>query len=129
MPLAANEFQHFPLFVFGTLRRGESNHHYLAGRYERCLCAMLPDFQRAKTAHGFPQVTPAPGHIVTGELFFIRPAIFLETLRQCDVLEDLPPGKLVGQYYQRAQVVVETDEGNFTAWAYVDPQAVTGAQR
>jgi gamma-glutamylcyclotransferase (GGCT)/AIG2-like uncharacterized protein YtfP len=113
-----------PLFVFGTLRRGESNHHCLAGRYDRWLPATLRDFTRTAAAHGFPQIAPSPGDQVTGELFFIRPADFAETLRRCDILEDIPPGKLVGPCYQRARVVVETAEGIVAAWAYVDPQAI-----
>jgi gamma-glutamylcyclotransferase (GGCT)/AIG2-like uncharacterized protein YtfP len=113
-----------PLFAFGTLRRGESNHHYLAGRYERSLSARLGDFKRTTTEHGFPGIAPSPGENVAGELFFIREELFGETLRNCDILEDLPPGQLVGRYYQRTQVVVETVEGDFTAWAYIDSQAV-----
>jgi len=112
-----------PLFVFGTLRRGESNHHYLTGRYHRWLPATLVDFRRSTAAHGFPNVIPSPGDHVAGELFFIGENVFEETLRQCDILEDLPAGQLVGRYYQRAQVVVQTTEGNFTAWAYIDPDA------
>jgi gamma-glutamylcyclotransferase (GGCT)/AIG2-like uncharacterized protein YtfP len=111
-----------PLFVFGTLRRGESNHHCLAGRYDRWLPATLRDFKRTTAAHGFPQVVRSPGDHVAGELFFIRPADFAETLRRCDVLEDIPPGQLVGAYYQRAQVVVQTAAGSVTAWAYIDPR-------
>jgi gamma-glutamylcyclotransferase (GGCT)/AIG2-like uncharacterized protein YtfP len=125
--LSANDFQELPLFVFGTLRRGESNYHFLAGRYDRCLAAMLHDFKRTMTAHGFPGVVPSPGENVTGELFFIRPAIFQETLRQCDILEDLPPGQLVGRYYRRTRVVVDSVEGSVTAWAYVDPQGLSSS--
>jgi gamma-glutamylcyclotransferase (GGCT)/AIG2-like uncharacterized protein YtfP len=114
-----------PLFVFGTLRRGESNHDCLAGRYDRWLPATLRDFKRTTAAHGFPQIVPSRGDHVGGELFFIRPADFEETLRRCDILEDIPPGQLVGPYYQRARVVVETAEREFTAWAYIDPGAST----
>ena len=115
------------LFVFGTLRQGECNHHYLADRFERWLPATLRDFKRIVTVCGFPGVIPAPGEQVLGELFFIRPEIFVETLRCCDILEGLPPGQLTGPDYHRAEVVVETSEGNVTAWAYVDPQVVGGA--
>jgi gamma-glutamylcyclotransferase (GGCT)/AIG2-like uncharacterized protein YtfP len=114
---------HLPLFVFGTLRRGESNHQCLAGRYDRWLPATLCNFKRTTAAHGFPQVAPSPGDQVAGELFFIRPSDFPETLRACDILEDIPPGQLVGLYYQRAQVVVQTAQGIATAWAYIDPNA------
>ena len=118
-----NPLTPLPLFVFGTLRRGESNHHCLAGRYDSWLPATLHDFKRTTAAHGFPQVAPSPGDRVSGELFFIRRAEFAESLHRCDILEDIPPGQLVGPYYQRAQVVVETAEGNVTAWAYIDPGA------
>jgi gamma-glutamylcyclotransferase (GGCT)/AIG2-like uncharacterized protein YtfP len=43
----------------------------------------------------------------------------------CDELEEIPPGKLIGHEYQRKQVSVETAEGSFEAWAYVQPE-VTG---
>src|SRR5262245_54477340 len=110
-----------PLFVFGTLRRAEDNHHCLAGSYDRWLVATLCDYRRTTAAHGFPAIVPSPGDEVQGELFFIRPAEFIATLHRCDVLEDIPPGQLVGPYYQRSPVVVETAEGNFMAWAYLDP--------
>lgn len=110
-----------PLFAFGTLRCGEPNHHYLAGKYERCLPAELPDFARGTTRHGFPAAVPARGRHISGELIFIRPELCAETIAHCDALEDIPPGQLVGEHYQRAQVQVKTDEGEFTAWAYVDP--------
>ena len=110
-----------PLFVFGTLRRGEANHHYLEGRYERCLPAELREFARGTTAHGFPAAVPAPSGRILGELFFLRANVYAETLARCDALEDLPPGTLVGSYYQRAQVQVRTADRAFTAWAYVDP--------
>jgi len=118
-----NPLTPLPLFVFGTLRRGESNHDRLAGRYDRWLPATLHNFKRATAEHGFPQVSPSPGDQVAGELFFIHPADFQETLRACDVLEDIPPGQLVGPYYQRAQVAVETATGCVAAWAYIDPDA------
>ena len=118
-----NPLDELPLFVFGTLRRGQSNHQCLAGRYDRWLPATLCEFKRTTAAHGFPQVAPSPGEQVAGELFFIRPADFHETLRACDILEDIPSGQLVGPYYQRAQVVVQTAHGNVTAWAYIAPDA------
>src|SRR5579859_7434322 len=101
-------FIELPLFVFGTLRRGEPNHHCLAGSYERWLPAVLSDFRRTVATHGFPAIVASRGDQVAGELFFIRPKLFAETLRRCDTLEDIPPGELIGPYYRRAQVSVET---------------------
>jgi gamma-glutamylcyclotransferase (GGCT)/AIG2-like uncharacterized protein YtfP len=115
---------HYPLFVFGTLRRGEANHHYLAGTFERWLPATLRDFRRFIAGHGFPAIVRCPLAQVEGELFFIRPELYDQTLRQCDRLEDLPPGQLVGPYYRRMLVRVQTAEGERDAWAYADASTV-----
>lgn len=119
-----NPLEFLPLFAFGTLRRGEPNHHFLEGAFERWLPGTLHDYERTIAAHGFPVVAPAIGEQVTGELFFIRHELLIETLERCDILEEIPPGELIGRYYRRAQVVVETASGNFTAWAYVDPSSL-----
>ena len=110
-----------PLFVYGTLRRGESNHHFLQGRYDRWLPATLPDHVKRTAAHGYPLAAPQSGAQVDGEVFFIRPDVYAATMARCDRLEDLPAGQLVGEYYQRARVIVRTDEGAVTAWAYTAP--------
>jgi gamma-glutamylcyclotransferase (GGCT)/AIG2-like uncharacterized protein YtfP len=115
--------EYLPLFTFGTLRRGEENHHFLDGTYERCLAGMLRDFKKTTAVHGFPAVLPCPGDSVMGDLFFIRREVFDHTLKNCDLLEDIPSGELTGRFYCRAQVVIETDLGEFTAWAYLDPEA------
>ncbi|MBI3860297.1 MAG: gamma-glutamylcyclotransferase [Planctomycetia bacterium] len=110
-----------PLFAFGTLRCGEENHNFLDGTYDRCLAGTLPDFRKTIAAHGYPAVVPSPGDCVYGDLFFIRPDLYDQTLSRCDLLEDLTPGQLTGRYYRRAQVTIETDEGPFAAWAYLVP--------
>lgn len=113
-----------PLFAFGTLRRGKANHGILAGAFDRCLPATLRDFRRAVAPHGFPAIVRCPLARVEGELFFIRPDAYDEALRNCDLLEDLPPGQLIGRYYRRIEVTVETAEGEFVAWAYADANVV-----
>lgn len=119
--MAANEY--LPLFTFGTLRRGQENHRILAGTFDLWLPGTLRDYKRAQAAHGFPAVIPSPGESVSGELFFIRREAFDRTLLSCDILEDIPEGELTGRYYRRARVTIETDEGPFTAWAYLDPRS------
>lgn len=110
-----------PLFVFGTLRRGCENHHYLAQHYDDCQPAVLPGFRRAVAAHGYPAAIPCTGEQVDGELFILRAERYAETLAACDRLEDLPPGELVGEFYQRAEVTVQTATGPVRAWAYIAP--------
>ncbi len=111
--------EQLPLFVYGTLRAGEYNHEYLAGRYARILSARLPDFDRVHPM----MIVPHAGASVEGELYFLTPATYEGTLSACDALELIPPGETAGKYYRRGKVRVETAEGFITAWAYVHPSA------
>lgn len=104
-----------PLFVFGTLRRGRRNHRLLEGRFERMLPAVLSDFRRLHPL----MIVHSPGDEVDGELYFLRRDCYDETLAECDLLEGIPPGSMVGQRYRRLQVTVQTAEGPRSAWAYV----------
>ena len=110
-----------PLFVYGTLRRGEENHHFLSGNFGRWLAGHVRGYKRSIAAHGFPAMVQSPDGAIEGELFFLRPELYAATLAACDLLEDIPPGSLAGAYYRRAQVAVATAEGQWMAWAYVDP--------
>jgi gamma-glutamylcyclotransferase (GGCT)/AIG2-like uncharacterized protein YtfP len=111
-----------PLFVFGTLRRGEENHHYLAGHYLRQLSALLPGFERIEPL----MIARSSTGSVPGELYFIRPEIYAETLRNCDDLEGIPAGADCGPEYRRIEVTVDTPEGSYSAWAYVHPDTAAG---
>jgi gamma-glutamylcyclotransferase (GGCT)/AIG2-like uncharacterized protein YtfP len=108
------------MFVYGTLRRGEVNHHLLAGTFDRWLPATLRDYRRSVAAHGYPVVLPAVAEAVEGELYFPRAEVYAATLRRCDELEGISPGHTAGKHYRRQEVLVETTAGRHTAWAYVD---------
>ena len=108
-----------PLFVFGTLRRGHRNHHYLDGFYDRVILAWLDGYERLHEL----MIAERPGGVVDGELFQLTPAIYDQTMAGCDELEEIPPGQLVGHEYERKRVQVRTSEGQIEAWAYVQPQA------
>lgn len=105
-----------PLFVFGTLRRGECNHHYLQNAYSRKLPARLTGFTRVRPL----MIAPAENGVVLGELYFLRLEDYQRTLAECDALEGIPPGRTEGDVYRRIAVNVETAEGRFRAWAYVE---------
>ncbi len=111
--------QRLPLFVFGTLRQGHCNHHYLHQRYARFVAARLYDYDRV----GPLMIARCVGGVVEGELYDLTPDSYDATLAGCDELEELPPGQLVGQEYERRRVLVETAEGQVAAWAYVQPDA------
>jgi len=106
-----------PLFVFGTLRRGECNHGLLEGRYEQVLPAVLHDYRLAEPL----MIEPVPGGVVRGELYFIHTPVYEVTLADCDALEEIPFGELVGDEYERRSVIVLTNDGRHEAWAYVRP--------
>ena len=107
-----------PLFVFGTLRRGQRNHHLLDGRYERVLPARLRGFAKIELL----MIARENGACVEGELYFLRRDLYAETMCDCDHLEGIRPGNEVGPEYRRLRVTVETAEGNISAWAYVHPR-------
>ena len=107
--------QQLPLFVFGTLRRGECNHHYLAGAYDRMVPARLPGFARVEPL----MIARQADSVVEGELYFLTPAIAVRTLQGCDELEELPVDQLIGREYRRVPVKTQTDDGDVIAWAYV----------
>jgi gamma-glutamylcyclotransferase (GGCT)/AIG2-like uncharacterized protein YtfP len=109
-----------PLFVFGTLRRGEENHHYLLGKYDRQLPAVLGGFRRSEPL----MIVRATGEQVQGELYFICSELYAETLQACDALEGISPGETAGPEYRRIEVAVETPEGSLRAWAYVHPDTL-----
>lgn len=104
-----------PLFVFGTLRQGHENHHYLAGHFVRMIPARLMGFDRT----GPIMIDRSPKSAVDGELYFLKPDEYAATMAGCDELEELFPGQLIGPDYQRLLVQVETAEGPYAAWAYV----------
>lgn len=108
-----------PLFVYGTLRAGRSNHHYLAGRFERCLAAVLPGFAWTQTFEPL-MIGRRAGGQVEGELYFFPAESYRDTLERCDELEELTPGTTLG-LYRRLAVTVETPAGPFQAWVYAEP--------
>ncbi|MDC0274415.1 MAG: gamma-glutamylcyclotransferase [Planctomycetaceae bacterium] len=63
--------QLLPMFVFGTLRYGESNHHLLEHRYHKRLTAELVGYARVESKLGYPMIDLSSGDSVTGELYFL----------------------------------------------------------
>lgn len=113
--------EQLPLFVYGTLRRGECNHEpHLGGRFVSVVPARLPHHVRRVASHGFLVIRPEPGSEVWGELYFLDPARCRETLELCDRLEEIPPGSLRGDWYERQVVWVEAAGAQHRAWAYVE---------
>lgn len=98
--------QQLEIFVYGTLMRGESNHHHLAG------CEFLGEdiLEQAElwSAGPYPALREGEGAVI-GERFRVTP----EVLFQLDWLEDHP------RLYLRREVTLKSGA---TAWVYFGNQ-------
>ncbi|TXT39406.1 MAG: hypothetical protein FD138_91 [Planctomycetota bacterium] len=112
-----------PLFVFGTLRRGECNHGYLAGHFDQVQPARLLGFARIAPL----MIARDANSVVDGELFWLTPANYESTLAGCDRLEELPGNSLIGDDYRRIAVRVQTESNEVVAWAYARPEVTSDA--
>ena len=110
--------QQLPVFVYGTLRPGEGNHHCVAAAMTAASAALLED--HALYVSGLPWVVPQPGGRVVGDLIDIAPARYAATLARLDRLEGYRPGSPDGLYV-RVQVVVRLDGSTDSrrAWVYL----------
>lgn len=84
------------LFVYGTLMRGESNHHYLeSARFLRaavtCAEFALADFV------DYPAIVRPGSCAIVGELYEVDEA----TLTRVDELEEVP------EFYERCEIELE----------------------
>ena len=102
------------LFVYGSLKRGGSNHHWLEGAHWQAR-ARLPG-HRLHSLGDYPLAVPGRG-IVHGEVYRLDGA----ALRRLDLLEDVP-----NEYRRRR---CRLDDGR-RCWVYVGtPEQVRLAPR
>lgn len=95
------------LFVYGTLMRGESNHHYL--KSARFLQAAVTRAEFALVDFGeYPAIVRPGSCAISGELYEVDEA----TLARVDELEEVP------DFYERCEI--ELEDGTITL-TYVLP--------
>jgi gamma-glutamylcyclotransferase (GGCT)/AIG2-like uncharacterized protein YtfP len=97
------ELMEHRVFVYGTLRKGECNHHYLGKSEMLCVAETAPHY-------ALFNLGPYPGLIegnqrVTGEVYRIDDA----TLVELDILEEVP--------IEYRRELIETAVGS--AWIYL----------
>lgn len=111
--------ERLPVFVYGTLRPGEKNYaHYLAGRTVREAPATAAGRLYYVAEGGYPYLVPGDGR-VAGELVFLDPALYDETLRGLDELEEYLPGDEAHSVYLRRPAIVSlAGDGRVRAWIY-----------
>jgi gamma-glutamylaminecyclotransferase len=103
------------IFVYGTLRRGGSNHALLSGAACEGEARTREPFAMFDLG-GFPCIVPGGEERVAGEVFLVDAA----TLARLDALEDAP------RWYRRE--AVRLDDGSL-AEAYLYAQDVGSAPR
>jgi diketogulonate reductase-like aldo/keto reductase/gamma-glutamylcyclotransferase (GGCT)/AIG2-like uncharacterized protein YtfP len=96
------------IFVYGTLRRGGSNHGVVADLLRAIRPAVVHGFTLFD-GPSFPGARPADGKRVEGELLVLAPGDV--ALRRLDALE--------GVLYERISVEARGESGTATAWMYV----------
>lgn len=88
------------VFVYGTLKRGGSNHHWIQSQRFVGMARTLPEF-RLYDLGGYPGMVgaaPGQGSSIEGEVWEVDPA----GLAKLDVLEDVAGGE-----YARVKVPLE----------------------
>ncbi|WP_066048192.1 gamma-glutamylcyclotransferase [Robertmurraya korlensis] len=102
------------LFVYGTLRRHESNHGLL--KKASCLAEQAwVNGELFDTGYGDPTLELNESGKVYGELYLVSK----DLLPQLDALEDYEEGRETN-LYDRTMVTVHTDEGTKRALVYVN---------
>ena len=105
----------YTVFTYGTLMKGQRNHHYLTE--SRFLCdAILEGYGLFDTPEDYPAAVGMDDHKVYGELYEIDK----NTKASMDELEE------VGILYECKEVIVETEKGKKNAFFYEYLQSTEG---
>lgn len=113
--------ENLPVFVYGTLRRGEKNYpRYLRGRTLREVPARVAGTLYLAAEGGYPYLlAKGDGGTVVGELMYLDPACYGETLRSLDLLEEYDSAaEAESVYLRRRGTVMVEGEGPASAWIY-----------
>lgn len=111
-PNTDDKNRELPLFLYGTLRKGESAESEIAADVVRRAPARARGRLLALNA-------PYPGAVfgpdegwLDGEIVWLKPSTFAATLDRVDVYENVP------FLFRRIAVQVETEGQTVEAWAY-----------
>ena len=110
-----------PIFVYGTLKRGGLNHHYLSGQRFVGEARTIPGF-RLYDLDGYPGMVPDPvdNEGVTGELWEVD----TPCLAALDEFEGVPEG-----LYRREIVPLAAPHANRPVTAYIYARTTAGRRR
>lgn len=101
------------VFVYGTLRKGERNHHYLK-KAELLEESCWTYGTMIDTGHGYPALLPSESNKVIGELYLIHP----QELKRLDKLEGYEEGQR-NNLYERVVQPIYTSSEQIDAFVYI----------
>lgn len=105
------------VFVYGTLKRGEENHHWLAGQHFVATACTKPLYRMFDVA-GYPgMVRTAIGLAIEGEVWEVSE----EGMSQLDLLEDTAGGE-----YERVAIELAGDLADQPVESYLYLRDVAG---
>ena len=108
-----------PLFVYGTLRRGEANHAGLIRGRTKVVTAAALSGAVLYDGPGFPYAVNDPEGRVQGELVFPLPEFYATVLADLDHLEEYVPGA-PDNLFERVARGTRTEDGEpILAWVYL----------
>lgn len=122
-PLDAREpLERLPFFVYGTLRPGHGNSRLWIGDAEDRYDGVATVDGFTMTAHGCPYITPDVTQRVVGTLIVAHDTLDERDYRlltyRLDMLEGINHDNQYYGHYRRRSVVVNTPDGDVTAWVY-----------
>ena len=101
------------VFIYGSLRRGGSNHFRMAGAEFIASGTITGRMYRIDWYPGL--VLDEAGDEIHGEVYSVGP----ELLSALDVFEGFSAGEIQGSEYRRVQTtVVQQDSSTLTAWVW-----------
>lgn len=106
-----------PIFVYGTLMKGQRAEHMMAGS-DFGGYFQLKDYAMYNLGR-YPGIVPCKGESVLGELYFVND----EMLATMDRYEE------EGDLYLRAKVKIWTEKTSFAAEAYVYNRDISGCEK
>lgn len=122
--------EHHPVFVYGTLRPGMSNHHWFRGKDTNRVDASISGYELVTNGR-YPYLLPAsPSQQqdapprVRGTLIFVAPEDWAEVAAYLDALEGTDSAHPVDDanlYNRVLHEVTDAHGTTHTAWVYIPP--------
>lgn len=116
----------YPVFVYGTLRKGEGNHRIIQPYIDSMLPAALSDANLYDLG-AFPAVSDGDGYVI-GELYGLKNYgrdNYAEGIQELDWLE----GVGSGLYKRELRTVIDNRGGVWRAWVYLAGQTIRLAEK